>query len=320
MRRIPLLCALAVAAAGLVAIPPSAQAVDAGCTPTAKGYRCLYGPIHVVGGESAFPDTAGYPFAFADAPGEPGYITSAHATLIDTYGGSVDHHAVHLHHAVWLNPSKGDMTCGEDYPDRFFATGKERTKIELPQGYGYYWDNEPWAGPLGTYEPTWLMNYHLDGMHEDHDMDVYLQLDLGFVPSSEATLTDVKTVWLDVENCSDSEFDVPKGSGERSRSRTQWTYTMPEGGSFVTMAGHLHDYGLRLKLKNLTTGTEVFTSSAQYGKRPGEKWNLTGMTTYSGLPGIAVTAGDELRLTAVYDNTRVRRDVMGIMIGALATD
>jgi hypothetical protein len=313
MRRIPLLCAVAVAAAGLIAIPPSTHAVDAGCTETNAGYRCLYGPIHIVYGEN-YP--AGIGVVAAEAPPEPGYITSVKATLVDEYGYSLDHHAVHLHHVVWFNPSKEDMTC-EGWPDRFFASGKERTKIELPEGYGYYWDNAPWEGPYGTYDPTWLMNYHLDGMHKDHEFDVYVKLTLGFTPASEATLTNVVPVWLDVDNCDDSEYDVAKGSGDKPRSRTKWTYTMPEGGSFVTMAGHLHDYGLRLKLKNLTTGEQMFTSTALYDERPEEKWNLTGMTTYSGVPGIPVAAGDELQLTAVYDNAHAHDDVMGIMIGAL---
>lgn len=44
------------------------------------------------------------------------------------------------------------------------------------------------------------------------------------------------------------------------------------------------------------------------------------MTSYSQTPGIEVAAGNELRLTAVYDHSQNWTDVMGIMIGALVVD
>lgn len=70
-------------------------------------------------------------------------------------------------------------------------------------------------------------------------------------------------------------------------------------------------------MKNATTGEHLFTSRARYDMRD-EPWYLTKMSLFSELPGIAVEAGDELRLTAVYDSSRNWQDVMGIMLGALA--
>lgn len=295
------------------------------CFEIAKGYKCLYGPFSYddanAAGDLMFT-------GLVRPPNAAGYITSMRATLEDGEGEFVPRHAVHLHHAVWLNLSKADMTCEEfpiigDYlpytPDRFFATGKERTKIGLPADYGYYWDNDgPAALPfLG---PTWAMNTHLQWMHGGTPKEVYIRFNLQFTPEDEAEgMTDVRPVWFDIDNCSDSEFDVP---AEEGGYRPTWDYTMPLGGRFVTLGGHLHDGGRRLKLENLTRDETVYVSRAGYGANDPAKagWDLRKMTAYSAHPGIDVAAGDVLRLTAVYDNAKSWKDVMGIMIGALVVE
>jgi hypothetical protein len=144
--------------------------------------------------------------------------------------------------------------------------------------------------------------------------DVYLKLNVGFVPDSEApSLTNIRPVWFDVDNCDDSEFNVSRDTSKGNNLRS-WSFVMPEGGKFVALAGHLHDGGIRLRLVNETSGERVFTSRAVYQYH----WDLLAMTTYSEAAGKPVNPGDELRLTAVYDDDHAWRGVMGIMIGALA--
>jgi hypothetical protein len=164
------------------------------------------------------------------------------------------------------------------------------------------------------------MNTHLHWMHGDEPREVYIRFNLQFTPEDEAEgMTDVRPVWFDIDNCSDSEFDVP---AEEGGYRPTWDYTMPVGGRFVTLGGHLHDGGRRLELDNLTRGETVYVSRAKYGANDPAKagWDLRKMTAYSADPGIDVAAGDVLRLTAVYDNARKWKDVMGIMIGALVVE
>ncbi|MGH2736713.1 MAG: hypothetical protein ACRDKZ_14120 [Actinomycetota bacterium] len=290
--------------------------LSAGCTQIEDGYRCLYGPYLVEGGESK------EVFDYVAAPNETGYITGAGATLVDESGRVVNRHAVHLHHAVWVNFSKQDLICGTGLlsADRFFGTGKERTQLRLPDGYGYYWDNQP--GPSMDHS-GWGFTAHLDGMHEDHDMNVFVELTLDFDPAEEGALTDVVPVWLDVRECStDPVYDVPRADARVHRRSV--SITMPREGRFFALAGHLHDGGKKLVLSNSTTGEEVFTSRAVYSKR--HRWDLRRMTSMSSEEGIAVAAGDELKLTSVY-STRHKmpcgsgpcawNDVMGIMLGAL---
>jgi hypothetical protein len=154
-------------------------------------------------------------------------------------------------------------------------------------------------------------------MHTGVTTTVYLRLNLRFTPTEPGALTGVEPVWLDVRNClSDRVFDVPSGDGPRGRHREEWTYEMPRAGEFIEFRGHLHDGGIKLVLRNDTTGAHLFTSRALYEKER-DPWYLTGMTRFSAAPGISVDSGDVLRLTAVYDSSRRWDDVMGIMHGAL---
>jgi hypothetical protein len=293
-----LLSLVLVVVAGAAMAPAATADVVPGCHATKTGYTCFYGPIVIPRGGST------EDYAVVDGLPEAGFITSARATLVRADGASVPRHAVHLHHAVWANLDAQDLTC-PGWPDRFFATGQERTRIVMPAGYGYHID----GGLLG-------LAYHLDSMHGRHEL--FLKLKLGFTPDAGGSnLTNIRPVWLDVDNCSDSEFDVPRNPAP-GRHREVWDWTMPLEGRFVALAGHLHDGGLRLVLRNATTATPMFTSRAVYEHR----WHLTAMTTYADAAGIPVAAGDVLELTAVYNDTRngpgnlAWPDVMGIMVGA----
>ena len=318
MRKLGLAALLLVLTVTLPVLP--AAAVEEGCTPTATGYSCLYGPIEIPGDGSARPtDIEGMADVGPSIP-EAGYITSARATLVDENGDRVSHHFAHLHHAVWLNASEKDFTCGS-YPDRFFASGKERTRLTLPEGYGYYWSNEAATDyPYSMVGTNWLVNYHLDGMHAGHDITAFLRLNLTFVPATEAALTPVDPLWLDVDGtCGDSEFDIAKGAGPRDVFRRDWEYWMPKAGHVIGLAGHLHDGGIKLRLRNTTTDSHLFTSRALYESRK-EPGYLTGMTTWTGLPGYRVEMNDVLQLRAVYDTTKARPGSMGIMMGMFLPD
>ena len=294
--------ATAVVAAGLVATPASAAQVQDGCFETQSGYTCFTGPYNVGpdGLEIQEP---------VDALPEEGYITSARATLVGRNGDPVSVHKVHLHHAVWVNTEEDDLTCPDLGADRFFATGKERTRMNLPNGYGYYWSNDV---------SIWGMVAHLDAMHGDGQNNVYIKLKLGF--TTDPTITPITPVWVDVNgSCTnDVTFNVPKSTDGRNRYRVSAPLEMPASGRFIGMGGHLHDGGVRLKLQNQTTNKQLFVSEAIYDRH--DRWFLKRMTSFYGLPGKPVAEGDDLKLTAVYNSTRRWKDAMGIMMLALVED
>src|SRR6266511_4227062 len=88
---------------------------------------------------------------------------------------------VMLHHAVWSSSARSDVTC-PNWPERFFASGNERTPIVLPQGYGY----KVASGD------SWSMLVDLMNMSAD-PQTVYIDVTYGFGAASDQAVT---PIWL----------------------------------------------------------------------------------------------------------------------------
>ena len=250
------------------------------------------------------------------SPPVDGYVTGISADVVDDQGVSVPITSVMLHHIVLGKLGTPDATCqqfnGYDgravgIPvERFYAEGEERTALQFPAGYGY-----PNRG-----SDRWGLVYMLMN-HKPTARTAYVQYTVHYVTGEE--LTPTKPYWLDVKNCrADPIFDVP-GTGRlfSTVSRT-YDFTMPQSGRIIVAGGHLHGGGLRLSLDDATCRSTLFTSEPTWGlpavkpiiHEPGPKH----MTTISSAAGIPVSAGDHLRLTATYENSRPHTRVMGIML------
>jgi plastocyanin len=226
---------------------------------------------------------------------------------------------VMLHHVVFAKVGVPDYTCPgiQDYSgstsslraERFYAEGEEHFALSLPEGYGY-----PNSG-----SDTWGLLYMLMN-HHPHTMAVQIRYTVRYVTGEP--LNAVKPVWLDVKNCrADPVFSVA-GTGKPGStvSRTA-DFQLPESGRFVAAGGHLHGGGVALDVSDTSCGS-LFTSYPTWGlvfPRPvlHEPGPLH-MTGFADPLGRSVRAGDTLRLTATYDNSRPHVRVMGIMILYLA--
>ncbi len=271
-----------------------AQAVpESECVRTKRGFACTYGPLTLGPGENEFGGTVA-------APRPSGYITYARARLVERDGDPVPGHAVHLHHSSWANPDESGTYCVPRYA-LVYITGKERTRMDYPDGYGYYWEGRT---------DSFIWDAMLDNMH-DMTMTVYVRLNLHFERAEEGTLQGVTNNWLPATGCTDSnEFDVTKGEGEDGKTRRSATFEMRESGRFVWGTGHMHDGGLRMIFRNVTRGERIFASRALYDD-PRQDWYLIGTTNFSSAHGIHADEGDILEVTAVYDSTHSWRNVMG---------
>jgi hypothetical protein len=259
-------------------------------------------------------------YQLVPSPALDGYVTAMSADVVDGNGVSVPITNVMLHHVVFGKIGTPDATCSQfrDYDgrvtpvpvERFYGAGEERATLDLPPGYGY----------PNRASDRWGLVYMLMN-HKPVTRTVYVQYTVRYT-SGEA-LTPVRPYWLDVHNCAaDPIFDVP-GTGKlfSTFSRSS-TFTMPESGRIVGAGGHLHGGGLRLDLSDDTCGTRLFRSEPTWGlplvkpvvHEPGPK-HMTDVSTANGIP---VSAGDRLRLTAVYDDSRPHTRVMGIMLVFLA--
>jgi hypothetical protein len=291
MRRTPVVTVLLAAAALVLPAPASAEEQTLAFT---------VGPVAVDGYAVTQQVLA------APAPTVDGYVTGMSAEIVDAAGNVTGRRDVMLHHVVFARIGTPDFTCG-GAGERFYAAGEERQTMDLPAGYGY-----PHAATDRWFLLAMLMN------HRPRRLEGFVRYTVRYVAGEE--LVPVRPVWLDVRNCTgpDPVFDVP-GTGTRSSRFTQtWDYRMPESGRIVAGGGHLHGGGIELSLQNQTCGASLFTSLPTWGgpvprpilHHPGP----TRMSQFSSGEGIPVSAGDTLRLSAVYDNSRPYTRAMGIML------
>jgi hypothetical protein len=206
-----------------------------------------------------------------------------------------------LHHFVLTNQFRSDATCGRTWlglaGERFFASGNERTTITLPAGYGYRvygWDR-------------W--NAFIDIMNMRPDPQTFY-IDVTFAyRSAWENVRRVRPVWLDIDQCGDSEYAIPAGESEATRD---WRANVE--GAVVAVAGHVHDHGLRIEAANLSTGQTICNSTAGYGGDPTYMGHLESMSFCSGDPLGLVDGGDTVRIRSLYNSPTAESDVMGIML------
>jgi len=208
-----------------------------------------------------------------------------------------------LHHAVLFSAGRPDATCGPDQPfpgklgQRFLASGNERTPGLFPAGFGYYVDGGNWSGIFD------VMN------HSAAAKTVYFRLRVRWSPAAAGGVLPLTPVWLDMNNCRTSEYAVPAGP-----SSSHWTWTSTLTGRIVSTGGHVHNGGIRTTLSNRTTGQQVCTSWAGWGRNPAYQGSIESMSVCSWDRVGTVQKGEVLDLESVYDAPRPVPDAMGIMM------
>ena len=306
--------------AGIVAT--LAFASPATAAPQQLTYR--YGPISL----SPFEVDQNTILGNVPKPNVDGFITGMDVDVVDRDGNKVSPSHVMLHHVVFLNlgqPGKlgqhRDWTCNvftslnsslkvPALADRFYASGEERNKLTLPDGYGY---------PVKA-DDNWVLLWMLMSHHPVADQ-VYLEYKITYETSRP--LTPTYMVWLDVENClQDPVFDVPGGGAPGSTYSRSVTWTAPMSGRIVAGGGHLHGGGKNTVLSHPDCGDRaLYVSRPLYGlpndpvylarpvmHEPGPI-NMSGFLSQQGLP---LAKGQKLKLTANYDNRYPHTRVMGI--------
>ncbi len=275
-------------------------------------------------------------------PSVDGYVVGIRPNLTLPDGTVPSVNVVHLHHGVWLNASQSDPTS-PGLPERFFASGEEKTWMQLPAGFGY---------PYRTTD-EWMINYMLHNL-TPLPMTVYINYEIDFVPATSplaATMKPAYPIWMDVENGKAYPvFDAHRGSGPNGRftfpddatdpygaATPANMWTVPRDATLVGVGGHVHPGGLYDTLYDVRPGAtvarvtragtsapipgdvpnsvELFRSQAHYwDPRGAVSWDMA-MTTSPPNWRVALKAGDTLRITSTYDTARQSwYEVMGIMV------
>ena len=213
---------------------------------------------------------------------------------------------VMFHHVFFQNFEREDAICA-DRGERFFASGNERTAVDLTvngtREYGY-----------GVEEgDTFAFGLEVMNMGEV-EREVVLTMVWEWVDRGEG-FEGVTPDWFDVGGCNANE--VPAREGEVFTYSSKCVKAL--GSSVVALAaGHLHDGGTELEV--MKNEMPFCTSRAGY-----EKEHLVEMSTCSALE---YSRGDRFEISARYDTKKhkpMRYDgelepVMGIAIVYAVTD
>ncbi len=287
-----LLCSLL----GVVGTPSTAEA-----STTVK--TVWYGPFTVPGGTMADPGMIHNRLLFGvKRPCSDCYITSFTPDLVYGTGtrATMDT-GMMLHHTVFTSQWRSDATCSGNLlglaGERFFASGNERTAISFPSGYGYR---------VRWYD-SWNMLVDLMN-HSTQDQTVYIKVTYTVRPSWESVQR-LKPVWLDIDQCGDSEYNIPAGYSD-----THWNWWVNVPGKLVAMLGHVHGYGLAVEATNESQGGKSLCRS-NATLDPMDPTMVMEMSTCTGNPIATLHQGDLVRLHSMYDSPVAENDVMGIMLG-----
>ena len=102
-------------------------------------------------------------------------------------------------------------------------------------------------------------------------------------------------------------FDVPPGVSEKAHE-----FTLPVSGRILGIGGHLHDYGVRVRLEDAETGKVITTVQAtrdSAGKVTKVSQKLYGVSG----EGLKLKANHRYRVVGVYDNPTGKTLVRGAM-------
>ncbi|KAF2671815.1 hypothetical protein BT63DRAFT_452322 [Microthyrium microscopicum] len=177
-----------------------------------------------------------------------------------------------LHHIVLLSSnSRADPTCvgkGTSLPhwvvgfnpsssERFWASGNERTPINFLS-----WGIKDAGYRMAKGD---VMSMIVDLMNMSMQAQtVYVVIKFDYFEGKPAGMSEVKPVWLDVDQCGFSEAKVKSQTGAYKVVSIPWKSTI--NGEILGMGGHIHDGGTRALIK--VDGKVACDSKAGYGEKP----------------------------------------------------
>ena len=272
-----------------------------------------------------------------------GHITKMSADIVDGNGDQVPISRLMLHHIVFLNIGAQDQSCPFDGGilgfdglqsapafQRFFAAGEERARLAMPPGYGYDLGPQaqnPWAVLY------MVMNHKAETDSAFIEYDVTVEDGQGLAEPLQSAVP----FWLDAENCkADPIYNVP-GTGEDGAVDVNVRDFVVDpaklgaaGGRIVAGAGHVHGGAHGLELSQPSCDDRTLAESVPtWGRKEHPFYNVRpilhepgpiNMTAFETEEGFPIRAGQPLRLSSTYDDTRPHTRVMGIMIVFIAPD
>ncbi|HET9949606.1 MAG TPA: hypothetical protein VFQ22_11835 [Longimicrobiales bacterium] len=146
-----------------------------------------------------------------------------------------------IHHVIGVNFARRQLVY--PVPERIFGFGTETPDVKLPGFLEVPLERGDSIGVYAMWNNTSGQDLH----------GVYLQVLIPYA-DGEGEREKAFPIYLDTNNQvgGKTSFDLPPGRSVRS-----YEFTLPVGGGLLAASGHLHDYGVELRLEEAATGRVV---------------------------------------------------------------
>ena len=235
-----------------------------------------------------------------------GWLRGFELELKDGQGNPVPRRVVH--HMIMVNFSRRMLLYSA--PERLFGAGTETADVKVPKTIGV--PMEP-GMDLGLYV-AW---------HNDTGKDlqgVQMTLRMLWTPRNQNPQpVNAMPIYMDVNLTvgGSNTFDVPPGRSEKAHE-----FVLPVSGRLLGVGGHLHDYGVRVRLEDAESGkllAEVVATRDSAGKVSKVSRKLFGVTG----DGLKLKGDHRYRVVGEYENPTghtLIRGAMAHMSGLFAPD
>jgi len=228
-----------------------------------------------------------------------GWLVAYHPAMVDPKGDPVPGRM--LHHVAFWNENRPDFLCANK-PEHIFGAGGELTQWAQIPGFGYRVEKgDRIRIDTMIYNPTDI-SYR----------GVYLQVKIPYLDdATPAPVKDFYPAWMDVGSCGNSGYDLPAGP-----SKKVGEVAVKYDGVLLGVGGHMHDYAKQIVLEDMTKKETLATLEAKTDAN-GHLLSMPIVTFYA-TGGEKLAAGDQLKITATYDNTTGKMlpdGAMGIVVG-----
>src|SRR5512132_320162 len=136
--------------------------------------------------------------------------------------------------------------------------------------------------------------------HSTTEQTVYVQVMFSYQAAS-AGLKHVRPVWLDIDQCGDSEYSIPAGYSD-----THWSWNVNVPGRVVAMLGHVHGHGIAVEATK--GGKSICRSEATLN--PSNPHEVMKMTTCVKDALAVLATGNRVVLHSEYNSPHPANDVM----------
>ena len=225
--------------------------------------------------------------------------------IVDSLGRPIDRRLVH--HLIVINFDRRQLLYSSY--ERVFGIGQETEDAMVPKTIGI---------PMSAGTRKGL--YHAWANETGKDLSgVQLRLRLSYSPNNLSPRPrDALPLYMDVN------LTVGKGNGwglKPGRNEKSWEFTPSVSGRILGVGGHLHDYGVEVRLEDVETGkvlTRIVSTRDSSGKVVKLGRKLFGVSG----EGLALKAGRRYRVVGVYDNPTGQpiSGAMSHMVGLFAPD